>query len=81
MATNLHPYMNQYALGPFNYNQNASLFKAFNVSERVRLRLQADFFNVFNAQGLNQPGAAGISSLATSQNSPRQLQLTLRLAW
>ena len=81
MATNLDPSRNQYSLGPFSYNQNASLFKTFNVTERVRLRFQADVFNVFNAQGLNQPAVSGISSLATSQNTPRQLQLILRLAW
>ena len=77
--TNLHPFRNQYFLGPFAYNQNASAFKSVNLTERIRLRFSADFFNVFNAQGLNQPNASGISSLQTSAKAPRSIQLTLRL--
>jgi hypothetical protein len=79
LNTNLNPYRNQYFLGPFAYAQNASLFKAIPISEAVRLRFEVDFFNVFNAQGLNQPATYGISSLQTSAKSPRALQLTLRL--
>ncbi len=81
LNNNLNPYRNQYFLGPFSYNQSASLFKAFNITEQVRLRFESDFFNVFNAQGLNQPGAFGISSLQTSAKGARQIQLTLRLFW
>jgi hypothetical protein len=79
LNTNLNPYRNQYFLGPFSYAQNASLFKSIPIKEAVRLRFEADFFNVLNAQGLNQPGTYGISSLQTSAKSPRQIQLTLRL--
>ena len=79
LNTNLNPFRNQYFLGPFGYGQSATLFKAFNFSERFRLRFEANFFNVFNAQGLNQPAAFGISSLQTSAKAPRQIQLTLRL--
>jgi hypothetical protein len=78
LNTNLHPFRNQYFLGPFSYGQNATLFKSFSITESTRLRFEADFFNVFNAQGLNQP-INGISSLQTSARSPRQIQLTLRL--
>ena len=81
LNTNLNPYRNQYFLGPFAYSQSASLFKAFNFTEQARLRFEADFFNVFNAQGLNQPGTYGISSLQTSAKAARQIQLTLRLFW
>ena len=79
LNTNLNPYRNQYFLGPFSYTQNASLFKSIPIHEAVRLRFECDFFNVFNAQGLNQPSTYGISSLATSQQTPRTIQLTLRL--
>jgi hypothetical protein len=81
LNTNLNPYRNQYFLGPFAYSQSATLFKAFNITEQVRLRFESDFFNVFNAQGLNQPAANGISSLQTSAKAARQIQLTLRLFW
>ena len=79
LNTNLHPFRNQYFLGPFSYGQNATAFKSFSITEHTRLRFEADFFNVFNAQGLNQPNASGISSLQTSAKAPRSIQLTLRL--
>jgi len=81
LNTNLNPYRNQYFLGLFAYNQSATLFKAFSITEQVRLRFESDFFNVFNAQGLNQPAANGISSLQTSAKAARSIQLTLRLFW
>ena len=79
LNTNLHPFRNQYFLGPFSYGQNATMFKSISLTEHTRLRFEADFFNVFNAQGLNQPNASGISSLQTSAKAPRSIQLTLRL--
>jgi hypothetical protein len=79
LNTNLHPFRNQYFLGPFAYQQNANVFKSIALTEHTRLRFEADFFNVFNAQGLNQPNASGISSLQTSAKAPRAIQLTLRL--
>lgn len=83
--TGLHPLRNQYALGPFNWLTDASLLKFFNFTEsgRVRLRVNADLFNVFNRQGMNTPGSDGVVSLANSYGGsgfrPRQLQLTMRL--
>ena len=79
--TNLNPYRNQYFLGPFSFTQNASMFKEFHLYESVRLRFETDFFNVFNAQGLNQPSTFGISSLQTSAKAARQIELSLRLFW
>jgi hypothetical protein len=81
LNTGVHPHRNQYFLGPFSFNQHATLFKSIQFREGVRLRLEADFFNVFNAQGLNQPGTYGISSLQTSPKSGRAIQLALRLFW
>ena len=81
--TGLHPWRNQYRLGPFNWSMDASLLKFFNFTERTRLRANVDVFNVLNMHGLNTPAADGISSLASSYGGsgfrPRQLQLTLRL--
>jgi hypothetical protein len=68
--------------GPWNYGLDASLFKSTRITERVVLRFNADFFNVLNMPGLVEPDpSSGIASLRTSANSPRQLQLTLRLSW
>jgi len=81
LNTGLHPHRNQYFLGPFSYGQNASLFKNFRFTEQMRLRFESNFFNVFNAQGLNQPGTFGISSLQTSAKGARVIQLGARLFW
>ena len=81
--TGLHPWRNQYRLGPFNWTMDSSLMKFFYFTERARLRVNVDVFNVFNIQGLNVPGSDGIVSLASSFGGwgfrPRQMQLTMRL--
>jgi hypothetical protein len=81
----LHPWRQQFLLGPYNWVTNASLFKFFAIKERVKMRLNIDVFNVFNQQGLNPPGGDGIASLSQSFGGigfrPRQLQGTLRLEW
>ena len=83
--TGLHPFRNQYKMGPSNWLMDASLLKFFSITESVRLRFNADLFNVLNRQGLVNPDGAGIASLQNSYGGsgfrPRQLQLTLRLEW
>jgi len=81
LNTGLNAWMNQYAPAPWTFNLSGSLFKQFDLSERLRLRLNADFFQVLNNPGLPGPGSNGILSTTNSQNSPRVLQLTLRLTW
>jgi hypothetical protein len=85
LDTGLHPWRNQYLLGPFNWTTDVSLLKFFPLNERVRLRVNLDVFNVFNLQGLNTPNSEGISSLGNSYGAngfkPRQLQGTLRIEW
>ena len=72
-------------MGPSNWLMDASLLKFFSITESVRLRFNADLFNVLNRQGLVNPDSAGIASLQNSYGGsgfrPRQLQLTLRLEW
>ncbi len=81
MNTNLPWWRNQYQSAPWAFNMSASLFKAFSLTETVKLRLNADFFQVLNNPGLPTPGGNGILSTQNSSNSPRTLQLTLRLTW
>jgi hypothetical protein len=83
-----HPWRNQYKMGPFNWVMDTSLQKYFWITEKVKLRVNVDFFNVFNVQGLNPPNGEGIVSLSNSYNpnnqtgfKPRQLQGSLRLEW
>jgi hypothetical protein len=79
--TNYHPWRSQYLPGPWSFGLDASLFKSFRISESVKLRFNADFFSVLNNPGIGNPGGSGILSTQNSSNSPRVLQLTLRLAW
>ena len=76
--------------GPVNYQADASLYKVFPITERVNFRMNCDVFNVFNIQGLTNPGAGnglqalqpGVTGGASSfwANS-RQIQLTARLTF
>ncbi len=86
----LHPWRQQYRLGPFNWTTDASLLKFFSIGERLRLRMNFDVFNAFNVQGLNSPGLNPPTSdgIVTLQNSyggfglrPRQVQVNARLEW
>ncbi|MBL8168480.1 MAG: TonB-dependent receptor [Acidobacteria bacterium] len=85
LDTGLHPWRNQYHMGPFNWNLDASLMKFFRVNERLIVRVNLDVFNVLNLQGLNAPAADGIASLGNSYGGsgfrPRQLQGTIRVEW
>lgn len=79
---NLHPWRNQFRPGPWSFGMDASVFKTVRITERVLLRFNADFFGVLNNPGTPQPNnSTGIISMQNSANSPRELQLTLRLTW
>jgi hypothetical protein len=78
----LNPFQNLYILAPFSWNLNASLFKVIPIREKMSMRFNADFFNVFNRPGIpTQPGDNGVIDMNTSANTPRLLQLTMRLTW
>ena len=82
LDTGLHPWQNQVRVAPGLWTVDASLFKAIPITERFKLRLNADFFNVLNAPGTPLHNAdTGIVSLQNSGQQARQLQLTLRLLW
>jgi hypothetical protein len=76
------PMINQFVLGPMLWNMSASAFKTVRLTERVLLRVNADFLNnVFNMPGQTLPGGDGVATTRNSANSPRVLQLTMRLSW
>ena len=82
LNTNLHPMINQFVSAPMLWTMNASTFKSIRLREQMFLRLNIDFFNVFNMPGTNVPtSGTGIILNQTSANSPRILQLTGRLTW
>jgi hypothetical protein len=90
-----NPFSHTVLNGPMDWSADASLFKVFPITERVQLRFNLDAFNVFNVQGLTNPGNTssgktdtnGILEVApggvgaSSHNGPRELQMTLRLTF
>jgi len=78
----LHPWINQPILSTNLWNCDAAISKNFAIKERLRLRMQFDFFNVFNTPGNNfAAGADGIVATWTNQNTPRTMQISARLTW
>jgi len=82
-----NPFSHTFLNGPFNWTADASLFKVFPITERVNIRVNVDAFNAFNVQGYNNPNttdgteAVQPNGVATSYNTPRQLQFTMRLSF
>jgi hypothetical protein len=69
-------------MGPRNWNLDLSIFKHFHVSEHVKVRVTADFFNVFNHPSDPDPNSTtGLVNLGIQIEEPRTLQLSLRLDW
>jgi hypothetical protein len=68
-----------------NLNENVSLGKSFQISERFRLDFRAEAFNLFNRTVFSGPGTNLTNNsfgLVTSQlNSPRQMQMALKMYW
>ena len=79
----LHPWINQPVLSTNTWTVDASITKNFALTERFRLRLQADFFNALNVAGNNFTPLdnSGIVTNQYSQNSPRVMQLSARFTW
>lgn len=79
----LAPLRNQYLPSIRQWSLDASIFKTIAIAEGFRLRFQADFFNVLNHPGNpnSVSSETGVLSVQSSGNSPRTLQLSLRLTW
>lgn len=76
----INPWAKTFLNGPMNYTVDLSVFKVFPITERVRMRFNADAFNALNVQGYNNPSNSdGIENMLKSYNTPRQIQLTMRL--
>jgi outer membrane receptor protein involved in Fe transport len=70
---------------PHNMDVDISLRRQFAITERVKLAIQADSFNInnavhFGAPGLN-PDAASFGTLSTQANQPRKLQFNARITF
>jgi hypothetical protein len=80
----------QQARGPNFANLDSSVFKYFNFTETVRLQFRAEAFNTTNHPQFGQPGTLnyavatptnsnGFSSITSTRNNPRLIQLALKL--
>jgi hypothetical protein len=79
---NLHPWRQQYLPSSRQWGLDSSVFKIIPITESVRLRFNADFFNVLNHPGNpSLVASTGILSTRNSGMNPRVIQLTLRLTW
>jgi hypothetical protein len=68
--------------GPGAWNTDISAFKNFNITEQIRLRFTADFFNSFNHPNDASPDVTtGLQDLSVQTNDPRTIQFSLRLTW
>ena len=65
------------------YNEDLNLFKVFPIKERLNLRFEAQFGNVFNRTDFCDPnaffGPASFGTVSTQCNQPRSIQFGLRL--
>ncbi len=70
-------------IGPGEWNDDLSLYKHFKIGERLDLRFAADAFNAFNHPNDVPPNTStGLQDLSlqnTNFNSPRVIQLSLRV--
>ncbi len=68
--------------GPGAWNQDLSIFKTIPITERIRTRVTADFFNVFNHPVDDAPNnTTGLQDLSRQSNDPRIIQFSLRVEW
>lgn len=65
------------------HNRDFSLFKEFNITEKIVTQFRAEFFDAFNTPRFGSPNTSVTSSsfgVITSQsNNPRQAQFGLKL--
>ena len=66
-------------------NHDLSLFKDFRIVERVRLQFRAEALNAFNTVRFSGPNtsvtSAAFGVINTQANSPRQVQMGLKVLW
>ncbi len=86
-----NPFATQIMQSTWLFTTDAALFKSFSFKDRMKLKVEADFFNVFNTPGNeyapNNPNtsalgdATGIVLKNYSMNGPRTVQLSARFTW
>ena len=68
---------------PWNLNENVNLSRTFAIRERVRVTLRAEAFNVLNRTVWAAPNttltSAAFGQVRAQSNTPRQMQLVLKI--
>ncbi len=68
-----------------NLNENVSLGKSFDITERFRIDFRAEAFNIFNRIVFAAPNtnlnSTSFGIISAQSNSPRQMQGALKLYW
>jgi hypothetical protein len=67
------------------YNEDLNLFKVFPIKDRLQMRFEAQFGNIFNRTDFCDPnaffGPASFGTVNTQCNQPRSIQFGLRLTY
>ncbi len=67
------------------WNVNASVFRSFPITERMRLELRVEAFNALNHVNYNEPQSSNIDNanygLITGSAPARQMQIGARISW
>jgi len=69
--------------GPNQYNFDFSIFKRFELGERITLQFRTEIFNIFNTPQFDLPsttiGTGGAGRITATINDPRDIQFGLKL--
>ena len=66
--------------GPRSWSADATVFKYFGLTEKLKLRLAGDFFNFLNhPNNLNPNTTTGLINLSQQANDPRIIQIGARM--
>ena len=80
-ATRFNPNLRSFS----NLSENISLAKTFNVTERLRIDLRGEAFNIFNrtifGTGSTNLNAGTFGQVQNQANDPRQMQVGLKVYW
>jgi hypothetical protein len=71
--------------GPGFWNFDFSIFRTFDIVERLRLQLRGEFFNLFNHADFSNPSATlgnpNFGVITSTANSPRTIQVAGKLTF
>jgi len=76
------PNSRAFFLGPRAWNTDVSFFKNFSLTESMKRRFTAGFFNFFNhPNDANPHPTTGLQDLSTQPNDPPTIQFSARIQW